>query len=539
MRIGLIGEGTYPVSKGGVSTWTDQLLTRLPDHEFAIVTLVGHDRQIRWDVPHNVTDVTLVSMWDPIPRSPRYVGQVQERSRVRQALSRLWSAALPGDASETANLDLARGGLRTLADERRVPLSVLLSREGSAEPLLRHWTLHRSTRPWLPPLTLSQAAEVARIADRMLGVMDAAWPAVDVLHIASNGPAALLGLVRHWRDGTPIVLTEHGIYLRERYIALTSLKLAWPVRYALMRLITVMCQLTYAESAILAPVSHFNAGWERRLGADDARIVTVHNGADTSAFSPITTEPDVPTVSFVGRIDPLKDLHTLIGAFALVHQAIPAARLRLFGPTPVGNEAYHAGLLAYAAERGLTDAITFEGGVPTARPALEAGHVVALSSISEGLPFTVIEAMMSGRATVNTDVGGVAECTGRDGTAGIVVPPRDPEAFAAALIELLTDDGRRQAMGAAARERAHAMFDLSLFERRFREIYDAARQPLVLPPSLPGRMDGSASEELVRPVPARRFPPPVPSERISLPAPTLTLPRVVPARLSAQPALVR
>ena len=94
--------------------------------------------------------------------------------------------------------------------------------------------------------------------------------------------------------------------------------------------------------------------------------------------------------------------------------------------------------------------MTFAGPVASSRDAFAAGHVVALSSISEGMPYTVIEAMMCGRATVSTDVGGVAETVG---DAGLVVPPRDPRAFATACLELLTDPARRADLARAGPRR--------------------------------------------------------------------------------------
>jgi polysaccharide biosynthesis protein PelF len=91
-----------------------------------------------------------------------------------------------------------------------------------------------------------------------------------------------------------------------------------------------------------------------------------------------------------------------------------------------------------------------------------------LSSISEGLPFTVIEAMACGRPNVGTDVGGVAEAIG---DTGLVVPPRRPAEFAQACVTLLTDHDRRHALGKAARERALELFTIGRAVDTFDEIY--------------------------------------------------------------------
>ncbi|MFC7484097.1 glycosyltransferase [Luedemannella flava] len=102
--------------------------------------------------------------------------------------------------------------------------------------------------------------------------------------------------------------------------------------------------------------------------------------------------------------------------------------------------------------------------------AYAAGHVVVLSSISEGFPYTVIEAMTSGRATVSTDVGGVGEAVG---DTGLVVPPRDPAAMAEACLTLLRDDLLRHKLGAAARQRALEFFTVDRAVGSFHGIYTA------------------------------------------------------------------
>ena len=476
-RITLFNEGTYPVAKGGVSTWCDQLVTQLPDHDFQLVTVVGQERGSVWKLPDNVVSYRPVAMWDPPGRrrALSLAATRAQRHRVDDALGVLWRAILP--VGESPDLEPARNALRAIALESPQRLSWLLAQRGSTEALLAAWVDHRRTRPTLPALSGGDAAFVTRQTDRVLALLDADLPSADVLHVASNGTPALLALVQHWRDGTPIVLTEHGVYLRERYLAVSAAQWPWVVRYAFMAFVRMICRLAYADAAYITPVSSFNERWERRLGADPARIQVIPNGVHPTDFPAVTSEPKVPTVSFVGRIDPLKDLRTLIDAFALVLEGLPDARLRIFGPTPVGNEAYRRGLEERVAQLRLADAVTFEGPISSSRPAFEAGHVVALSSISEGLPFTVIEAMMSGRATVSTDVGGVAECTGRDGVAGVVVPARDPAAMAEALTGLLTDGVRRRAMAAAARERALDRFTLSEVTAAYRSVYLAAVEP--------------------------------------------------------------
>jgi glycosyltransferase involved in cell wall biosynthesis len=476
MRIALVSEGAYPIVTGGVSTWCDQLVRGMPEHEWTVVgvTATGTERPV-WAMPSSVSSVILQGLWGAGPPPARRPWRGPDpRVAAELALERLWTAALAPDDDHA--VDEAEAALRRLVElSTTTRLGSLLAAAGSTAALLRAWRLQC---PDLPQMTVAQAVTASRLVDRTLAVVDTPLPPVDLVHAAGNGTAALIGLAAHWRHGTPMVLSEHGVYLRERYLALAKEGFSWVERRAVTALMRRLCEVAYRVAARILPVSDFNRRWILRLGADPSRVVTIHNGVQPELYPPVGDEPGTPTLSFVGRIDPLKDLHTLVRAFALVRTELPSARLRLFGPVPEGNEAYRDSVTHLVTELGLGDAVTFEGPSAGSRPAIEAGTVVVLSSISEGMPFTVIEAMMCGRATVSTDVGGVIECLDPEQRAGLVVPARDPRAFADACLELLTRDARRRDMAEAARRHALAEGTLERTLAAYREQYlSAARRP--------------------------------------------------------------
>ena len=505
LRIALVTEGTYPVVTGGVSTWCDQLITGMPNHDFQVVALTGSGAdQPVWMLPENVRSLRLIPVWGP-SASPLRPGARRKDwvDRTQAVLTQLWDAALGSDEDDpVARTTKALRGL--VAISNRIGLAHALATRGSVAPIIDAWNRHLVSTGE-PPMSVADAVMAASIVDRALALVDQRPAGADVIHASSNGPSSLIALAHSWRHGTPILLTEHGVYLRERYLALHGANFSWPVRRAVTAFLRRLCQVVVAQAHMVLPVNQFNARWERRLGAPPERIHTISNGVDPGRFLPVTTEPDLPTISFVGRIDPLKDLETLISAFALVRRQIPNAQLRLFGPTPAENHGYKADLVALAADLGVTDAVHWEGPSKGSRPAIEAGHVVALSSVSEGLPFTLIESMMCGRATVNTDVGGVAECLDEERTTGMLVPARDPEAFAEACITLLSDDRLRAEMGAAARRRALAEFTLERCLGRYREAYAAARDGRLFEhPSVPGlrTVAGSGDADAAPQIPA-------------------------------------
>jgi polysaccharide biosynthesis protein PelF len=464
MRVALVNEGTYPYVAGGVSTWCDQLVRGLQEVRWHLVSIVaGDDPPAAGALPSNVDALVPVPVWGAA-RPARYPAE--------RAAARLCRGML-GDTP--ASLAVFAEGLRELAFAAvrprrwRAAGSVGPGRHPLADVPLADVLLDAwAASPTLPRLTLRDADEAAVLLEHSVRPLAAQLSTVDLCHANANGLAALVALAARWRDGVPFALTEHGVYLRERYFSAAGF--APGVKAALLRFHRALARVAYAEAALVAPVSRFNRRWAVRHGADPARVKVVPNGVDPATFAPLDDGPAEPTIVWVGRIDPIKDLATLIRAFGYVRAWLPAARLRLVGPVPAGNEGYADSCRRLAADLQLADAVTFAGPVACSRDAFAAGHVVALSSISEGMPYTVIEAMMCGRATVSTDVGGVADAVG---DAGALVPPRDPRALARACLRLLTDPRRRAELGARARERALARFTSDRCVGAYRDQYAA------------------------------------------------------------------
>ena len=354
---------------------------------------------------------------------------------------------------------------------------------GRAEQLYDLWS--RAARPNQPQPrpdgdlllqpTLADAVQATLWLARFLRPLSVRAPLAELTHATSNGLATLLAFSAKWTYGTPFVLTEHGIYLRERYLELRFSGHSPAFKAFLLRFYSGLTRAAYRMADLITPGSHYNERWEVREGADPTRIMPVYNGVNPAAFPPSAAEPEAPTISWVGRIDPLKDLETLIRAFALVREQLPAAQLRMFGSVPRGNEDYAQHCRNLTREVGVQGSATFEGHVPEVVDAYHAGHMVALTSISEGFPYTLIEAMATGRATVSTDVGGVSEAVGE---AGLVVPSRDPYAVAQACVRLLSSAPLREQLGRAARQRVLSQFTLESFLDVYRGLYPQVARPL-------------------------------------------------------------
>ncbi|MET7999791.1 glycosyltransferase family 4 protein [Nonomuraea glycinis] len=160
---------------------------------------------------------------------------------------------------------------------------------------------------------------------------------------------------------------------------------------------------------------------------------------------------DNPIVVAAGRLVPQKGFDLLIPAFAQVVAEHPEWRLRIFGTGP-----RQAQLSAKIDELGMQDHIELMGRTERLDEELAASSVYVLSSRFEGLPMVMIEAMTHALPIVAFDCPTGPRDVLTDGVDGILVPPRDPDALAAALKEVVSDRRRRLEMGAAAAAAAHA-----------------------------------------------------------------------------------
>ncbi|MFF8970901.1 GT4 family glycosyltransferase PelF [Streptomyces sp. NPDC014995] len=475
-RVTLLTEGTYPHSHGGVSVWCDQLVRGMPDVDFDVVAVTGTGREpVVWELPGHVSRVLSVPMWGAPPRGRPPRGRAHHRLA---AAYEEFLTALLDPCAEDGFAPALYVMARAAADGA---LSAFLRGDRAIAVLTAVWNRPgltvREARP-----TVHDALTATALLEHALRPLAVPPPEHGVAHAVSGGVAVLPGLTALERHGVPLLLTEHGVYLRERYLGYRTAPYRWPVKAVVLGFFRLLAEETYRRAALITPGNRYNRLWEEQGGADPESIRTVYNGVDPAAFPPAGPEPKGLTLSWAGRVDPIKDLETLVRAFSLVRDRLPDVRLRLFGGTPRGGEAYRERCEALAAELGHADAVTFEGRVDDIRDAYAAGTVVMLSSISEGFPFTLIEAMSCGRATVSTDVGGVREAVG---DTGLVVPPRDPAAMAAAALELLGDPARRRAMGEAARLRVIEQFTLRQTVDTFRSIYEElplSRQELTAMP---------------------------------------------------------
>lgn len=219
-----------------------------------------------------------------------------------------------------------------------------------------------------------------------------------------------------------------------------------------------------------------------KVGIDPSRVVCIPNGIDAASYvvAPATKRerpllgdfapPGSIVIGTVGRLDPVKDQQGLISAFKLLCESAPQSRekLRL---VIAGEGSQRAALEAKIADLELGNQVCLLGNRRDVPTLLAEFDVFALSSVAEGMPGVLLEAMAAGLPVVATDVGGVAEVVTR-GHTGLLVPARDVRALTKALSRYVSDEFLRQQHGQAGRHSVEAGFGLDGMLSAYIALYD-------------------------------------------------------------------
>lgn len=294
----------------------------------------------------------------------------------------------------------------------------------------------------------------------------AAARGVNLLHCHHYSPYVYGCLARLFRPGLRIIMTEHG--------RLSDEAPSWKRRLVTPAL-GVAGARTFAVSDDLRRYM-MSAGFPASLGVipNGIEVGSVPDTRDRAAARLALGLADHDLViGTVGRLDPVKDLTTLIEAFVIVAARIPQARLIVAGSGP------EHGRLETAAAGLLVDGrIRLLGHREDARALLPAFDLFVNTSISEGISLTLLEAMAARLPIAATAVGGTPEVV-VDGETGRLFAPRDPAACADVLAQFLGSEAERTALGAAGRLRVESLFAIEIMTARYTDLYDRlSRGPL-------------------------------------------------------------
>ncbi|WNR42342.1 GT4 family glycosyltransferase PelF [Paenibacillus roseipurpureus] len=468
MRICMIAEGSYPYVTGGVSSWIHSLITNIPEHEFVIFTIGAFEKQrgqFKYKLPPNVVEVKEIFL-DAYMRES---GEWGHRFRLSDIEQESFQSLLGGRGH--VEWGVLFNLLRT--KQFRVAADFLMSKDyfdllvelcKERYPQIPFTEMFWTVRSMVLPLFLSIRHDI---------------PKADLYHSVSTGYAGVIGALAKHLHKKPFIVTEHGIYSREREEEI--IKAGWVKGYFKDLWIEYFYRLSecaYDSADEVITLFSRNREIEIELGCHPDKIKIIPNGVNLSDYEEVVMEkrPDdsIVRIGAIVRVVPIKDIKTMIQSFALVKREVPHAELYIMGPSEEDEE--------YLMEcQQLVDTLQVEGVIFTGEVRiieyLGRMDIMVLSSVSEGMPLAILEGMASAKPFVATDVGSCRDLLhGRDddiGPGGIIVPVMHYDQMATAVIKLCKNKRLREEMGRNGLERAGKHYTRKQFIEGYQHLYDS------------------------------------------------------------------
>ena len=461
-------EGSFPYYRSGAASWCEGLTSKLAEVDFTILAFTSHPYLApQYGLASNVREVITVPLWgtkDPAEYGPHatFVEYLQRRwaasatdiqddfvPSYTQLLREIVTPAIPARSLGMTLLRLHQH-LRRCDFQRTQTNEAVWDAFVAVVPPA--W---REVRPAAAPPTLEELGEAWRLLGRLLLPLSLDLPRVSMMHASGSGFCGLPCVIQKLRWGTPYLLTEHDVYLREQYLSLHGVVGSLFVRWFVLRLVSTVVDVNYAFADQVSPACQDNARWTARRGVDAGRTHVIPHGVDPLRFfptPPLLKRPRRPLVVAFGAASN-DGRHHFLEAAALLRKAVPEAEFRVYGSSAAGHEMRRC--QERARSLNIADRVAVSGPADEPGAVLRDADVVVLAGASTGVPFELIEAMMTGCAIVAADAGGVRETLGET---GLIVRPNEPGALAEAIETLLQSPQARQTLGEQARDRALQYF---------------------------------------------------------------------------------
>ena len=493
----ILAEGTYPYVSGGVSSVISQMIHAMPELRFTIF-YIGSTPDLAEDpvysIPEHVLRIEKVFLFDKLDQ--RESESNPKRSSAREAFVGALSDFFL-DAEEGPSQDEAFFRVMDRYSEAAETTSFDdLTRDPQAWDLLIDYCQRKlpedsfidffyATRFMALPLWL-----LMRGLERL--------PRARVYHSLCTGYAGVAAVVGAHRHESRSVVTEHGIYVKER---ISELSLATWIHEAADLYVTVdsdlgalkqlwidhfhyLARCVYRSCDRLTTLYQGNRSIQEQFGAPPQKSEIIPNGIDVEAFQPAyekrrkRLETDTPqVVGFVGRVVRIKDVRTLLRAMQIVHETLPDVVLKIFGPMDEEPD-YARNCIEFAEQLGLKDAVEF-AGKQNLREVLADVDLLVLTSISEGQPLVVLEGFAVGIPCVCTDVGSCRSLIMGDspedraiGPAGTLTRVGSPRQISVAVQEIMKDKDRLMQLGENGRERVKGFFNQDVILGAYRKLYE-------------------------------------------------------------------
>ncbi len=481
----LVLEGTFPYVRGGVSSWVYQLIREFSEYQFGVIFLGSAEEDYRgqfYELPENVTYYA------------EYFLYAGEDSKIRH-----------GNGSRLKNYEAVKSAhdeIKSLLGEKSFPLDINRYKDnfGISKEDFFHG---RESWDYLVK-NYSEIPEKPAFVDyfwTIRGMHAPLWilqdalkraPRPKIIHCPSTGYAGYLASLISNSTEKPLIISEHGIYTKERRIDLMLarwlndnqifLKKGHHINYLRqlwVHFFEFVGKLSYQQARHITNL--FAGAMEQQIadGADPKKLLTIPNGVRVESFvsSRYTYPEKENVVALIGRVVPIKDIKTFIRAAKILTAWEECPEFWIVGPTEEDEE-YYKECLLLVRHLGLEKRVRFTGYQPV-ETVLSQAKLTVLSSISEGLPLSVLESFAAGVPVVATDVGACRELLyGHKGgdmnaaAAGKIVSIADPEALAGGIRDVVSDPKTWEKFSMNAIERVEKNYREKTMVDHYRRLYE-------------------------------------------------------------------
>ncbi|MBR4734420.1 MAG: GT4 family glycosyltransferase PelF [Lachnospiraceae bacterium] len=467
MKICIVAEGCYPYVVGGVSSWIHSLIKAFPEHEFVVLAILAN-RSFRgkfaYELPENLSQVHEVYLEDY-----DWCSKKTDRKRRKQLSTEEYEAVL----SLLINQNVKWSVLFNLFQKREFSLNEFLMGPEFLRAVRECYQINYpeavfsdflwTMRSIYLPLFLALSTEI---------------PEADLYHCVATGYAGVLGAMAKEKYGCGLLISEHGIYTREREEELIRAKwVAGIYKNVWIDQFKKMSRLAYSSADLVTSLYEHARKLQIELGCNEEITMVTPNGIDENRFAAPSGEKvaddGMVHVGAVLRVTPIKDVKTMIRAFAFAKERVPNLKLWVMGPTEE-DERYAAECYELVETMGVRD-VAFTGRVDVTKYLWQMDFTI-LTSISEGQPLTILESYAARKPVIATDVGNCRGLIfGEDdgiGPAGILTHVMNVEEITAAMVELATNPQKRLEFGENGYRRMMGRYKLTDMQGTYRNIYN-------------------------------------------------------------------
>ncbi len=476
----LVLEGTYPYVRGGVSSWTHEFILNHPNLTFHLVTITAPPYTTRswYQLPSNVLGITNIRLQDlPRGRAPRD-SDSKLLAEIEPVLDRFHRSADLEDLRQLCQIMGNNGkgiGRRTLIESRASweLIQKMYRKNFAGGSFLDYFWSWRCLIGGLMSLVLAEI------------------PPARLYHTLCTGYAGVYAARASLVTGSPMLVTEHGLYTNERRIELGTADWFHDIQRLNLSISTERIelrdfwenafasysQICYQAAARIVSLFQENSVAQTLEGAPADRQRVIPNGVDLARYSDVEPAPKSPgVVGLIGRVVPIKGVKYFIQAAKEIVKKFPDTLLLIIGPTEE-DPVYFEECQAMVEEYGLTKSVLFTDSVDVKRFLSEI-NIVVLTSLSEAQPLVILEAGAAGIPVVATDVGSCRELVmGTQserpafGAGGLIANVSDAADIAEKVCQLLGDEDLRERCGKALRSRVTHFYSSAQQHAAYRDLY--------------------------------------------------------------------